>query len=499
MGQHEAYRGKRVVVNGADSSRRFNLSQCLVACVAYLIILIVRAWGAQRFLHFEETWMVGASRSMSTVAVWDDHAYGMFIQWFLNEVPTFFDLLWTPSILVGLSILTWLSCAVWINQTLIRVGAPVAVAIVGPLALCLLPLPEVAYIGLSSSSGFPLAVAVIVIVSISDLPTTRRKSIFELAIFSLVAASTPTAIVGAAVAGLRLLAKNGSRRTNILRISVIFFGTAISLAVARFQEAPMTYLGNWDPSTNADREVLNRITDSGGYSVRERASVGLVKTLLNVPGTIRFVVTQFYPEPWASRAILETSGLVKFFQVVVPLLSVIVIVAIIARFSSLSTESSSIKVALWLFIGAGMSVIIQHFIVGQLTSRQYLFIPLALFWMAVLILISSAVVARFSRAIILLLPLIFCFVSVVFQNFRDPFQENPRQGGTGRYAKIELWRPALTKARQDCKLLDESTVVVISQVNPNDPMIKQMINTSGLKFAWFDHPFVARCYVIRDR
>ena len=119
--------------------------------------------------------------------------------------------------------------------------------------------------------------------------------------------------------------------------------------------------------------------------------------------------------------------------------------------------------------------------------------------MAVLILISSAVVARFSRAIILLLPLIFCFVSVVFQNFRDPFQENPRQGGTGRYAKIELWRPALTKARQDCNLLDESTVVVISQVNPNDPMIKQMINTSGLKFAWFDHPFVARCYVIRDR
>ncbi len=166
MGQYEAYKGKRVVVTGAASSRRVNLSQCLVACVAYFIILLVRAWGAQRFLHSEETGMVGASRSMSTVTVWDDHAYGMFIQWFLNEVPTFFDLLWTPSILVGLSILTWLSCAIWINQTLIRVGAPVAVALVGPLALCLLPLPEVAYIGLSSSSGFPLAVAVIVIVSI---------------------------------------------------------------------------------------------------------------------------------------------------------------------------------------------------------------------------------------------------------------------------------------------------------------------------------------------
>ncbi len=498
MSQHEACKGKRVVVNGAGSSRRVNFFQCLLACVAYLIILIVRAWGAQRFLHAEDAVMVGASRSMSIGSVWDDHAYGMFIQWFLIEASTFFDLLWTPSILVGLSVLTWLSCAIWINQTLIRVGAPVAVAIVGPLALCLLPLPEVAYIGLTSNVGFPLAVAVIVIVSIADLPTTRRKSIFELAIFSLIAASTPTATIGAAVAGLRLLAKNGSSRTNILRISAISLGTAVSIAVVRFQEASMTYIRNWNPSTNADRQVLNRIIDSGGFSVRERASVGLVKTLLNVPGTIRFVVTQFYPEPWASRAILETSGLVKFFQVVVPLLLVIVIVGIIARFRSLSTEPSSITVAFWLFIGAVMSVVIQHLIVGQLTSRQYLYIPLALFWMAVLILISSAVVARFSRAIVLLIPLVLCFVFVALQNFRDPFQENPRQSGTGRYAKIELWRPALTKAREDCNSLDKNTVIVVSQVNPDDPMIKQMINTSGLKFAWFDHPFVARCYVIED-
>jgi hypothetical protein len=94
------------------------------------------------------------------------------------------------------------------------------------------------------------------------------------------------------------------------------------------------------------------------------------------------------------------------------------------------------------------------------------------------------------------LPLVAVFVFAAAQNFRDPFQENPRQGGTGRYASEDLWRPALEKARVACESLEEDEVVVVSQFDPASPVIKQMIKTSGLKFAWFDHPFVARCYVI---
>jgi ABC-type sugar transport system permease subunit len=158
--------------------------------------------------------------------------------------------------------------------------------------------------------------------------------------------------------------------------------------------------------------------------------------------------------------------------------------------------SQSVSVAQRLLLAAAMSVIVQHVLVGQLTLRQYLFMPVALFWMAILVLLGGAINARSGRAIVLLVPLVFVFAYAAVQNFRDPFQENPRQGGTGRYSEVDLWRPALEKARAKCRNLDDDTVVVVSQVDAENPVIKQMIKTSGLEFAWFDHPFVARCYVI---
>jgi hypothetical protein len=53
-----------------------------------------------------------------------------------------------PTVFVGLSVWTWLARAVWINRTLVRAGISDAVAFVGPLALCLLRMPDIAYIGM---------------------------------------------------------------------------------------------------------------------------------------------------------------------------------------------------------------------------------------------------------------------------------------------------------------------------------------------------------------
>ena len=466
------------------------------AAIVYLAILIARVWGAHRFLHFEETLMIGASRTLDFGAVWDDHAYGFFLQWALSEIGSLFDLIVMPTVFVGLSVLIWFICAMWINRTLVLVGFSGSVAFVGPLALCLLPLPDIAYIGLVQPAGFPLGVAMTVTLATSNLSLSRTRSFLELVALFLIAASTPTGIVGLGVVVLIWLFKLGDQHTQLLRGFTIFVGTLLSTLVSKFQEAPMTYIGDWVPDTSYEREVFDRLTEAGAFITRERASVGIVDTIRNIPGTLRFIVTQFYPEPWASRAILETGGVAKLLQVVLPLALVIAIVAILARMRSHKIDSSVMRAALGLFLAAAMSVIVQHVLVGQLTLRQYLFLPLAFFWMAILVLFSGAVVARSGRAIVLLSPLLFVFVFAASQNFRDPFQENPRQGGIGRYASEDLWRPALEKARAACESLEEDEVVVVSQFDPESPVIKQMIKTSGLKFAWFDHPFVARCYVI---
>ena len=496
MRQHAVGGGNSELITSAATALRTKRYWTAAAAIVYLAILIARVWGAHRFLHFEETFMVGASRSLSLNAVWNDFAYGTFIQRTLVEISSLFALKWTPMILVALAVLTWWMSTMWVYLKLIHLGTADSVAFVGPLVLCLVPLPDLAYIGINGSIGFPLTAAVIVISSISTLPNDRQAATFELSMFLLIAASTPTALIGGGIAVLLWLFNYGSRRTHFLRALAIFMGTGVSAVMARIQEPTMTYIGDWVPDTSYEREVFDRLTEAGGFITRERASVGIVDTILNIPGTLRFIVTQFYPEPWASRAILETGGFTKLLQVVLPLLLVVVIVAILARMRSYKIDSAVMRVALGLFLAAAMSVIVQHILVGQLTLRQYLFLPLVFFWMAILVLFSGAVVARSGRAVFLLLPLVAVFVFAASQNFRDPFQENPRQGGTGRYASEDLWRPALEKARAECENLEEDEVVVVSQFDPENPVIKQMIKTSGLKFAWFDHPFVARCYVI---
>lgn len=496
MNEHVAASKNNQLSTSAESASRTKLYWTSAAALVYLSILVARVWGAHRFLHFEETLMIGASRTLDFGAVWDDHAYGFFLQWALSEIGSVFDLVIMPTVFVGLSVMTWLACAVWISRTLVRAGVSDVAAFVGPLAFCLIPLPDAAYLGMVSSIGFPILIAMVVVILVSDHSTSRVRITVEMLLLLLISASAPPALVGGGIIAALIFFRVGSRGLHLYRGGAIAAGSVMSVFVFRYQEAPMTYIGDWVPDSNYEREVFDRLTEAGGFITRERASVGIVDTIRNIPGTLRFIVTQFYPEPWASRAILETGGFTKSLQVLLPLLLVIVIVVILARMRSYKIDSAVMRVAFGLFLAAAMSVIVQHILVGQLTLRQYLFLPLVFFWMAILVLFSGAVVARSGRAIFLLLPLVAVFVFAASQNFRDPFQENPRQGGTGRYASEDLWRPALEKARAACANLDEDEVVVVSQFDPENPVIKQMIKTSGLKFAWFDHPFVARCYVI---
>ena len=496
VNEHVAASENNELSTSAETASRTKLFWTFAAALVYLSILVARVWGAHRFLHFEESAMVAASRSLSFGEVWNDNSYGGFIQRGLAEFSTFLAIGEAPMMLVMTAVLVWLACAMSIFLFLQHKKSSNFVALFVPLALCLTPMPDGALMGLVSSLGFPLGVTAGAITLFKKVPISRRGVVFEVVILFIIAASTPTGLVGAVIAIFLGLIAYGSRRIHLLRITAIFAGTGLSALMARIQEPTLTYIGDWVPDSNYEREVFDRLTEAGGFITRERASVGIVDTIRNIPGTLRFIVTQFYPEPWASRAILETDGFTKLLQVVLPLLLVIVIVVILARMRSYKIDSAVMRVALGLFLAAAMSVIVQHILVGQLTLRQYLFLPLVFFWMAILVLFSGAVVARSGRAMFLLLPLVAVFVFAASQNFRDPFQENPRQGGTGRYASEDLWRPALEKARAECENLEEDEVVVVSQFDPENPVIKQMIKTSGLKFAWFDHPFVARCYVI---
>ena len=100
----------------AETALRTKLYWTFAAALVYLSILVARVWGAHRFLHFEESAMVAASRSLSFGEVWNDNSYGGFIQRGLAEFSTLLALDESPMVLVMAAVLVWLTCAMLINQ-----------------------------------------------------------------------------------------------------------------------------------------------------------------------------------------------------------------------------------------------------------------------------------------------------------------------------------------------------------------------------------------------
>jgi hypothetical protein len=215
-----------------------------------------------------------------------------------------------------------------------------------------------------------------------------------------------------------------------------------------------------------------------------------------LPGSVRFVTTQLLPEPWAAEAIVVTSTVTKTLQIVVLLGSCALLVFAVRRMDRACRLTTGRRVAWGLASASVLCVLVQHGIVGQLSSRQYVFLPLMLGWSAILVVLGEALDDRSWRVLaVMAIPFVW-YATVVGQNLRDPFQWNPRQGGTGRYAEADLWGPALREARLKCRNRGADDVVVVSQMDPNAPGVQQMIRSSGLGFAWFDHALVIRCKVI---
>jgi hypothetical protein len=116
-------------------------------------------------------------------------------------------------------------------------------------------------------------------------------------------------------------------------------------------------------------------------------------------------------------------------------------------------------------------------------TRQLLFAPICFYWIANFTILPPVFKLQHLKrsavpAVISILAIIFALTAL--QNFRDPFDSNPRQGGMGRYEEDPLWTLALSRALGKCQNLQPDDIVIISQ--------KEEI--------WVDSPIVIRCKFI---
>jgi hypothetical protein len=439
--------------------------------------------------------MIAAVRTLPWTAVWDDHAYGFFVQWAIVEATAWLPLAWAPPLLVAITCLVWWVCAMWLRTSVERVcSGGIAAGLVG-LGLCMIPMPEIAYLGLASSAGWPLAAAAIVAVLLDGSRVPRIQRI-EVAAIAIVAASHPTGLVIFVLALARRVARIGVSTVNVSRAGAACVGIVVSWWVSRVQDPPLAYLGAWAPQDPWERDVQARLVGAGASIDRSVSVRNPLDVATMFPGSVRFVVTQLLPEPWAAEAILAKSTMTKMLQILVPLGGCALLVLAVRRLDEVRRLETSRCVARGLASGGVVSILVQHVLVGQLTSRQYLFLPLMLGWSAILVVLGEAFDSRSWRVFALMAVPFLWYATVVGQNFRDSFQDNPRQGGTGRYAQADLWGPALEEARAKCRTREADAVVVVSQMDPNSPGVQQMIRSNGLRFAWFDHALVIRCKAI---
>ena len=472
----------------AIKAPRFSLRWLLtINFVIYIALLTARSWGSHRILHYEETIAVASALSQSFFATLNDFAYGLLVPRILIFLAVQLPLEFLPITLLTIATLLWAIFSTIIFWVVYKKTRRYLPAFLASLVLILVPLPELGMQGIVWNSFWPMFIALGVVVACRGYGESKRAT-YLVALFAfLTAASNPVAGVLMLLLGFDFVWHKASRKKVFVIGFGLFFGMVFSLYVQITQEPPLRYLGDWTQEFAQTSETLGRLEDSGAATLRKAPSIDIVAVIKGLPGTTKYLLTQISPEPIASRWV-ASSGLVSDILRIGILFVVFVGVPIVALSSQIRRiNNSNLKehgATLRLFSAALLVSLLQVVLIsGTLQTRQLLFAPICFYWIGIFTIFPDQLKAsHLIRSVLPLTMLSLIFALTMFQNFRDPFDTNPRQGGMGRYEEYPLWTTALSKARGECLNMQPDDVVIISQKDE----------------IWVDAPVVIRCKFIRQ-
>ena len=455
--------------------------------VIYLALLTARSWGSHRILHYEETIAVASALSQSFFATLNDFAYGLLVPRILIFLAVQLPLEYLPITLLTIATLLWAIFSTIIFWVVYKKTHRYLPAFLASLVLILVPLPELGMQGIVWNSFWPMFIALGVVVACRAYGESKRTT-YLVALFAfLTAASNPVAGVLMLLLGFDYVWQKAPRKKVFVIGFCLLLGMIFSLYVQITQEPPLRYLGEWTQEFAQTSETLGRLEDSGAATLRKAPPVDPVAVIKGLPGTTKYLLTQISPEPIASGWV-ASSGL-ESDVLRIGILFVVFVVAPLAALSSQIRRISDSKLkehgaTLRLFSAALLVLLLQVILIsGIVQTRQLLFAPICFYWIGIFTIFPDQFKA--SHLTRLVLPVTTVALSLIFvltavQNFRDPFDANPRQGGMGRYEEDPLWTTALSKARSECLNMQPDDVVIISQ--------KEEI--------WVDAPVVIRCKFI---
>ena len=470
----------------AITTPRFTLGWLLTLnFIIYLALLTARSWGSHRILHYEETIAVASALSQSFFATLNDFAYGLLVPRILIFLAVQLPLEYLPITLLTIATLLWTIFSTIIFWVVYKKTHRYLPAFLASLVLILVPLPELGMQGIVWNSFWPMFIALGVVVACRAYGESKRAT-YLVALFAfLTAASNPVTGVLMLLLGFDYVWQKAPRKKLFVIGFCLLLGMIFSLYVQITQEPSLRYLGEWTQEFAQTSETLGRLEESGAATLRKAPPVDPVAVIKGLPGTSKYLLTQISPEPIASGWV-ASSGLESDVLRIGILFVVFVGVPIVALYSQIRRISDSkIKehgATLRLFSAALLVLLLQVVLIsGTVQTRQLLFAPICFYWIGIFTIFPDLFKAsQLTRSVLPVTMLSVIFVLTAFQNFRDPFDANPRQGGMGRYEEDPLWTTALSKARSECLNMQPDDVVIISQ--------KEEI--------WVDAPVVIRCKFI---
>jgi hypothetical protein len=453
----------------------------------YLVLLTARSWGSHRVLHFEETIAVASALSQSFVATLNDYAYGILVPRILIFVAVQAPLEYLPITLLAIATLLWAIFSTIIFVVIYKKTYRFFPAFLSSLVLILVPLPELGMQGIVWNSFWPMFIALGVVVACRAYGESKRITYLVVLFAFLTAASNPVSGVLLLLLGFDYVWHKASRKKVSLIGAGLLLGMIFSLYIQVTQEPPLRYLGEWTQELAQSSETLGRLEDSGAARVRKAPPVDVIAVVKGLPGSAKYLLTQISPEPIASRWVVSSNliGDVLHVGILFLIFATTPIVAVSSKFRrNKETKNLELDTLNRLFITAGATLLLQAVLIGGVAqTRQLLFAPICFYWISIFIMHLK--ISRQQNLLFSLLPLITfalmaIFALTVIQNFRDPFDSNPRQGGMGRYEEDLLWQNALSRAQRSCENMQLDDVAIISQ--------KEEI--------WVDAPVVIRCRFI---
>jgi hypothetical protein len=456
-------------ITTATKTPKFSLRWLLtINFVVYVVLLTARSWGSHRILHYEETIAVASALSQSFFATLNDFAYGLLVPRILIFLAVQLPLEYLPITLLTIATLLWAIFSMIIFLVIYKKTHRYLPSFLASLVLILVPLPELGMQGIVWNSFWPMFIALGVVVACRAYGESTRTT-YLVALFAfLTAASNPVTGVLMLLLGFDYICHKALRK-RVLAIGVgLFVGMVFSLFVQINQEPPLRYLGEWTQELAQTSETLGRLEDSGAATVRKAPPIDVIEVAKSAPATIKYLLTQMMPEPYASRWILTDSWTISLAQVLLILSILGAFPLIVLNKGKRYSENSFVRNSFFRVLVVLISILVfQSLIIGDIVqSKQYLFAPVSFYWIGAFLLTSQS--TRFDLKKTAVVHILFSLLVVmamtqIVQNFRDPHDVSGEDGAPGRYEENQLWRIALNKALAECLSQSPNDVVVITQ------------------------------------